>query len=86
MNHTPNAGAAGTITVGDLRVNRLGFGAMRLTGPGIWGEPKDPQEAGRVLRRALELGVDFIDTADSYGPDVSERLIAQTLHPIRPAS
>jgi pyridoxine 4-dehydrogenase len=77
-----NAAAAGTITLGgDLRVNRLGFGAMRLTGPGIWGEPQDPQEAGRVLRRAIELGIDFIDTADSYGPDVSERLIAETLHP-----
>jgi aryl-alcohol dehydrogenase-like predicted oxidoreductase len=82
MNETPNAGAAGTITIGgDLRVNRLGFGAMRLTGPGIWGEPKDPQEARRVLRRALELGVNFIDTADSYGPEVNERLIAETLHP-----
>ena len=82
MNHTPNAAAAGTITLGgDLQVNRLGFGAMRLTGSGIWGEPKDPQGARRVLLRALELGVNFIDTADSYGPDVNERLIAQTLHP-----
>ncbi len=81
MNETPNAGAAGTITIGgDLRVNRLGFGAMRLTGPGIWGEPKDPQEARRVLQRALELGVNFIDTADSYGPEVNERLIAGALH------
>ncbi|MGA7238787.1 MAG: aldo/keto reductase, partial [Bryobacteraceae bacterium] len=59
----------------DLEVNRMGFGAMRLTGTGIWGEPKDPQEARRVLKRAVELGVNFIDTANSYGPDVSERLI-----------
>ncbi len=81
MNDTP-ASAAGTLTIGgDLRVNRLGYGAMRLTGPGIWGEPKDPQGARRVLQRALELGVNFIDTADSYGPEVNERLIAETLHP-----
>src|SRR5215470_17560133 len=74
------AGAAGTVTLGgDLRVNRMGFGAMRLTGNGIWGEPKDAGEARRVLHRALELGVDFIDTADAYGPEVSERLIAETL-------
>ena len=66
---------------GDLEVNRLGFGAMRLTGKGIWGEPKDPDEAKRVLKRAVELGVNFIDTADSYGPDVSERLIGETLSP-----
>ena len=59
----------------------MGFGAMRLTGPGIWGEPEDPAECRRVLRRAVELGVDFIDTADSYGPEVSERLIAEALHP-----
>lgn len=76
------AAAAGTITIGgDLVVNRMGFGAMRITGPGIWGEPKDPQEARSVLRRAVELGVDFIDTADAYGPEVSERLIAEALHP-----
>jgi pyridoxine 4-dehydrogenase len=76
------AAAAGTITIGsDLVVNRMGFGAMRITGPGIWGEPKDPAEARRVLRRALELGVNFIDTADAYGPEVSERLIAETLSP-----
>lgn len=82
MNDTPNAAAAGTINIGgDLRVNRLGYGAMRLTGPGIWGEPKDLQGARRVLQRALELGVNFIDTADSYGPEVNERLIAETLHP-----
>jgi len=62
-------------------VNRMGFGAMRITGSGIWGEPKDAAEARRVLRRAVELGVDFIDTADAYGPEVSERLIAEALHP-----
>jgi pyridoxine 4-dehydrogenase len=66
---------------GDLEVKRLGFGAMRLTGPGIWGEPKDPDEARRVLKRAVELGVNFIDTADSYGPVVSERLIGEALAP-----
>jgi pyridoxine 4-dehydrogenase len=66
---------------GDLEVNRLGFGAMRLTGKGIWGEPKDVEEAKRVLKRAVELGVNFIDTADSYGPDVSERLIGEALSP-----
>ena len=77
-----DAAAAGTITLGgDLTVNRMGFGAMRLTGPGIWGEPEDPDECRRVLRRAPELGVNFIDTADSYGPEVSERLIAEVLHP-----
>ncbi len=76
------AAAAGTLTIGgDLTVNRMGFGAMRLTGEGIWGEPRDPAEARRVLRRAVELGVNFIDTADAYGPDVSERLIAEALHP-----
>jgi pyridoxine 4-dehydrogenase len=71
------------LTLGDdLHVaNRLGFGAMRLTGPGIWGEPDDPDEARAVLRRALELGVTLIDTADSYGPEVSERLIGETLYP-----
>jgi pyridoxine 4-dehydrogenase len=80
--HEPAAAAAGTLTLGgDLAVNRMGFGAMRLTGPGIWGEPKDGAEARRVLRRAVELGVDFIDTADAYGPEVSERLIAEALHP-----
>lgn len=66
---------------GDLPVNRLGYGAMQLTGPGVWGEPKDPEEAVRVLRRAAELGVNFIDTADSYGPFVSEQLIRKALHP-----
>ncbi|MBV8226627.1 MAG: aldo/keto reductase [Verrucomicrobia bacterium] len=66
---------------GNLEVNRLGFGAMRLTGKGIWGEPKDADEAKRVLKRAVELGVNFIDTADSYGPAVSERLIGEALAP-----
>ena len=76
------AAAAGSVKLGgDLAVNRMGFGAMRLTGPGILGEPQDPAEAQRVLRRALELGVDFVDTADAYGPDVSEELIAVTLYP-----
>jgi len=79
---TPNAAAAGTFSLGgDLLVHRLGFGAMRLTGRGILGEPDDPDEARRVLRRAVELGVNLIDTADSYGPEVSERLIAEALHP-----
>jgi aryl-alcohol dehydrogenase-like predicted oxidoreductase len=66
---------------GDLPVNRLGYGAMQLTGPGVWGDPKDPEEAVRVLRRAVELGVNLIDTADSYGPFVSERLIRKALRP-----
>ena len=77
-----NAAASGSFTLGgDLSIHRLGFGAMRITGPGIWGEPKDPDECRRVLRRAVELGVNFIDTADAYGPEVSERLIAEALHP-----
>jgi pyridoxine 4-dehydrogenase len=66
---------------GDLKINRLGYGAMRITGNGIWGEPKDRGEAIKVLRRAVELGVNFIDTADSYGPEVSENLIAEALYP-----
>ncbi len=78
----PDAAASGTFTLGgDLTVNRMGFGAMRITGKGIWGDPKDPAEAKRVLKRALELGVNFIDTADSYGPFVSEDLIAEALYP-----
>src|SRR5579864_5521901 len=77
-----NAANAGTVAIGnDLTVNRLGFGAMRLTGPGIWGDPKDPAESKRVLKRLLDLNVNFIDTADAYGPDVSENLIAEALHP-----
>lgn len=73
---------SGTFTVGgDLNVHRLGYGAMRITGDGIWGPPKDKQESLAVLRRAIELGIDFIDTADSYGPNVSEELIAEALYP-----
>jgi aryl-alcohol dehydrogenase-like predicted oxidoreductase len=76
------AGARGTFTLGgDLPVHRLAFGAMRLTGPGVWGPPADKKEAIAVLRRAVELGIDFIDTAESYGPHVSEELIAAALHP-----
>ena len=76
------AAAAGTFDLGgDLRVNRLGFGAMRITGEGIWGKPENPEEARAVLKRAVELGINLIDTADSYGPEVSERLIGETLHP-----
>jgi len=66
---------------GDLEVHRLGFGAMRITGPGIWGPPDDPAEARRLLRRVVELGIDLVDTADAYGPEVSESLIAEALHP-----
>ncbi|MGI4871650.1 MAG: aldo/keto reductase [Janthinobacterium lividum] len=73
-----------TFTLGDLTVNRLGYGAMRITGKGIWGPPQDRDECLRVLRRAVELGVNFIDTADSYGPNVSEELIAEALHPYAP--
>lgn len=77
-----DAATAGTFDIGgDLRVNRLGFGAMRITGEGIWGEPENPEEARAVLKRAVELGINLIDTADSYGPDVSERLIGETLYP-----
>jgi pyridoxine 4-dehydrogenase len=82
MTDPVTAAAAGTIGIGgDLTVNRLGFGAMRLTGPGIWGDPPDRDVAKNVLRRAVDLGVNFLDTADSYGPEVSENLIAETLHP-----
>jgi pyridoxine 4-dehydrogenase len=78
----PTAATAGTIDVGgDLTVNRLGFGAMRITGTGIWGEPPSREQAIATLRRVVELGVNFIDTADSYGPSVSEELIAEALHP-----
>ena len=77
----PAAGSGTFLLGGDLPVHRLGFGAMRLTGKGIWGEPRDAREAVAVLRRAVELGVNLIDTADSYGPEVSERLIAEALYP-----
>ncbi|HEY0867621.1 MAG TPA: aldo/keto reductase [Fimbriimonas sp.] len=74
--------ASGTFLLGgDLPIHRLGFGAMRITGPGIWGEPADPEAAKALLRRVVDLGIDFIDTADSYGPEVSERLIAEALYP-----
>jgi pyridoxine 4-dehydrogenase len=80
--NTTTAAAAGSITIGgDLTVNRLGFGAMRITGRGIWGDPPDLDEAKAVLRRAVELDTNFIDTADSYGPEVSENLIAEALYP-----
>jgi aryl-alcohol dehydrogenase-like predicted oxidoreductase len=79
---TPDAAAAGSFRIGgDRSVNRMGFGAMRLTGDGIWGPPDDPDEAIRILKRAVDLGVNFIDTADSYGPFVSEELIAEALAP-----
>jgi len=85
VSHTPTiarpAEAAGTFTLGQHTVRRLGYGAMQLTGEGIWGEPRDRGEALRVVRRAVELGVNFIDTADSYGPHVSEEIIREALHP-----
>lgn len=82
MSKSISAAGSGTFILGgDLTVNRLGFGAMRVTGEGIWGEPKDPAGARRVLKRTVELGINLIDTADSYGPEVSERLIAEALYP-----
>src|SRR5476649_1782837 len=79
---TADAAASGTFKLGgDLPVHRLGFGAMRITGKGIWGDPADPKEALRVLKETVKLGINLIDTADSYGPEVSERLIAEALHP-----
>jgi pyridoxine 4-dehydrogenase len=78
---TQQAAAAGTVSIGDLTVNRMGLGAMRLTGPGVIGEPADPENSLAVLRRAVELGVNFIDTAASYGPQINERQVAQALHP-----
>ncbi|UCF76162.1 MAG: aldo/keto reductase [Betaproteobacteria bacterium] len=75
------AAGAGTVRLGELTVNRMAFGAMRVTGPGVWGEPKDPPAMRRLLVRAFELGHNFFDTADSYGPEVSERMIAEALHP-----
>jgi len=81
----PSAAAAGSFAVGgDIEINRLGFGAMRITGDGVWGPPDDHDESLRVLRRALDLDTTFVDTADSYGPDVSEELIAEALHPYPP--
>lgn len=86
MEQSPYKGAAlaGTIDLGDLTVNRLGFGAMRLCGDWAWGRPRDRAHAGRVLHRAVELGVNFIDTADSYGPEANESQIAQALYPYPP--
>ncbi len=81
---TINAAASGTFRIGgDLEVNRLGFGAMRITGSGIWGDPEDPREARRTVARVPELGINFIDTADSYGPFVSEELLAEVLSPYK---
>jgi len=81
---TLNAAKSGTFKIGgEIEVHRLGFGAMRVTGPGIWGEPADRPEAIRTLKRLPEIGVNFIDTADSYGPDISERLIQEALHPYK---
>ena len=80
----PTAAKSGTFDIaGDMQVHRLGFGAMRITGDGIWGGPNNPEEARRTLRRIPELGIDFIDTADAYGPFVSEQLIRETLHPYK---
>jgi len=76
-----NASLSGQFNIGDIAINRLGYGAMRITGPGIWGEPEDREECLRTLRRLPELGINFIDTADSYGPDISEELIREALHP-----
>jgi aryl-alcohol dehydrogenase-like predicted oxidoreductase len=82
---TPSAAAGGTFLIGgDLPVRRLGYGTMRLVGEGAWGEPADPAEAQRVLRRAVELGITLIDTADAYGPEIAERLIAEALYPYPP--
>ena len=81
-NQAPNASASGVFQIGgDLPVHRLGYGTMRLVGEGAWGEPADPAEARRVLRRAVELGVNLIDTADAYGPEIAERLIGEALYP-----
>ncbi|MDX1583409.1 MAG: aldo/keto reductase [Thermoanaerobaculia bacterium] len=81
MKEEINASASGRFQIGELEINRLGFGAMRLTGDGIWGPPENPAEAAKVLRRSLDFGIDFIDTADAYGPYVNEELIADALHP-----
>jgi len=80
-----SSAASGTFLIGgDLAVHRLGYGTMRLVGDGAWGEPSHPEEARRLLRRAVELGVNLIDTADAYGPEIAERLIAEALHPYPP--
>ncbi len=76
-----NASQAGTVTLGDVTISRMAFGTMQLPGPGVWGEPRDPQEARRVLRRAVELGITYLDTASYYGPLVSDRLIVEALYP-----
>jgi aryl-alcohol dehydrogenase-like predicted oxidoreductase len=76
-----NAQKAGTVTLGDAIISRMAFGTMQLPGPGVWGEPRDPQEARRVLRRAVELGINYLDTASYYGPHVSDRLIVEALYP-----
>lgn len=81
MNKQVSARRAGTIKIGDYYVNRIGFGAMRLTGPGVWGQPADPELAQQVLTAAVNADINFIDTADAYGPFVSEQMIAKTLHP-----
>ena len=80
----PSASQSGSFKVGgEIKVNRLGFGAMRITGPGIWGPPRDKEEALRTLKRLPELGVNFIDTADAYGPEVSENLLHEALFPYK---
>jgi pyridoxine 4-dehydrogenase len=82
---TPDAAASGTFQIGgDVPVHRLGYGTMRLVGDGAWGEPDDPEQCRRVLRRALELGINLVDTADAYGPEIAERLIAEALYPYPP--
>ncbi len=78
-----NAADAGTVSIGEMKVNRMGFGAMRLTGEGIWDSPPDVEASKQVLKRAVELGVNFIDTADAYGPEVSENLIHDALYPYK---
>src|SRR5579871_4753904 len=81
--NTVNARASGQFQIGAISINRLGFGAMRITGQGVWGPPPDRNTALATLRRLPEIGVNFIDTADSYGPDVSEELIREALHPYK---
>src|SRR5579859_1736149 len=76
-----DASRAGTVTLGDITISRMAFGAMQLPGPGVWGGPRDPQEARRVLRRAVELGINYLDTASFYGPLVSDQLIVEALYP-----